>query len=160
MALGLQPYRKAIVSRNAPLCKACPCFSIGKVVSHADDPFYCASFISLGVVGFKRLLTLSASSCRFFRLFIFMFLRRSSICISIPCPPFSRCSFAVARGLTLINGGALLPCSVVCQYLRRVGKANNRLSSLLMCFLPRIAGSNSYLKVSLIGCADVAGCTC
>ena len=44
---GVQPYRSARASWNAPLCRAKPCSERGRTVSQVEDPFSLASFTDL-----------------------------------------------------------------------------------------------------------------
>ena len=54
---GVQPYRSASASWNAPLCKAKPCSESGRTLSQVEDPFSLA-IVSLTSAGcLVRVLT-------------------------------------------------------------------------------------------------------
>ena len=72
MPCGRHPYLRAMASRNAPLCKAKPCSSIGRTVSHTDVPFSCASPIAFFMVGGSCSQTSTASLAVWLLFFSFM----------------------------------------------------------------------------------------
>ena len=60
---GRHPYRRHSASRKAPLCRANPCSSIGRVESQVEAPFSDDTSIALRKLGGRFLVISLASAC-------------------------------------------------------------------------------------------------
>ena len=76
---GIQPYRKARASWNAPLCTEKPCSVSGRAVSQVEDPFSFARFTDLRKQSDRRLVRSLASS-EYFSLMCFLTVALDSSC--------------------------------------------------------------------------------
>ena len=158
MPCGCHPYLRAMVSQKVPLCKAKPCSSKGRTVSHTDVPFSCASPAAFFMVRGSCSQTSTAILTFWLLFFSFMnFLASSCFGSIIPSflPLFLIASFR----------GWLMALDVVCSWSAisgkmsipsppsQAGKAKSFLSMSLMLLLPTMAGITLCLIISSIGCS-------
>ena len=83
---GIQPYRRARASWNAPLCREKPCSVSGRAVSQVEDPFSFARFTDLRKQSDRRLVRSLASS-EYFSLMCFLTVALDSSCLAIVSYP-------------------------------------------------------------------------